>query len=102
MVHELLKRRPRSGCLHGPPWSVARAGSMAYPGASAFIALLTIAGLRRSLAVEASKSLMRERMASPMKRDRRHGTRVAVAVMLGFCDWMAVMVGKSPQTDLTK
>ena len=48
------------------------AGTLAYPGAWAFIALITIAGLATILWLSKhSPSLLRERMASPLQRDQK-------------------------------
>jgi hypothetical protein len=53
------------------------AGTLAYPGAWAFIALLTIGGLAMILWLSKhSPSLLRERMASPLQRDQKPWDRV--------------------------
>ena len=69
------------------------AGTLAYPGAWAFIALFTIGGLAMILWLSKhSPSLLSERMASPLQRDQKPWDRVWLSLFMpGFFAWMAFM-----------
>jgi len=79
------------------------AGTLAYPGAWAFIALLTIGGVAMIVWLSKhSPSLLRERMASPLQRDQKPWDRVWLSLfMLGFCTWMAFMGWDAARTGFT-
>ncbi len=69
------------------------AGTLAYPGAWAFIALFALGGLGTTLWLSRySPNLLRERMASPVQRAQKPWDRVfLVLLMLGFYGWTAFM-----------
>jgi protein-S-isoprenylcysteine O-methyltransferase Ste14 len=69
------------------------AGTLAYPGAWAFIALFTAGGTAMILWLSKySPSLLRERMASPVQRGQKPWDRAFLIVfMLGFLGWIAFM-----------
>ena len=69
------------------------AGTLAYPGGWALIALFAIGGLAMVLWLgRHSPSLLRERMASPLQRAQKPWDRVWLGLfVLGFCAWMAFM-----------
>src|SRR5258707_9927685 len=69
------------------------AGTLAYPGAWAWIGLFTVGSLAMMLWMSKhSPSLLRERMASPVQRDQEPWDRVwLVLFILGYCAWMAFM-----------
>ena len=79
------------------------AGTLAYPGAWAFIGLFALGGLVMILWLSKhSPSLLRERMASPMQRDQKPWDRIWLALfVLGFCGWMAFMGWDAARTGLT-
>ena len=67
------------------------AGTLAYPGAWAFIAFLAIGGVAMILWLSKhSPSLLRERMAPPLQRDQKPWDRVWLSLFVpGFCAWVA-------------
>lgn len=69
------------------------AGTLAYPGGWAFIALFTAGGLAMILWLASySPRLLRERMSAPLQRDQKPWDRVWLMLfMVGFCAWMAFM-----------
>src|SRR5215470_16879369 len=69
------------------------AGTLAYPGAWAFIALFAAGGAAMILWLsKRSPSLLRERMASPLQRAQKPWDRVFLMLfLLGFLGWMALM-----------
>ena len=69
------------------------AGTLAYPGAWAYMALFTIGGVAMVLWLSKhSPSLLRERMASPFQRAQKPWDRVfLVLFILAFLGWMAFM-----------
>jgi protein-S-isoprenylcysteine O-methyltransferase Ste14 len=69
------------------------AGTLAFPGAWAFIGLLGASGTAMILWLSKhSPSLLRERMASPVQRTQKPWDRVFLMLfMLGFLGWMAFM-----------
>ena len=69
------------------------AGTLAYPGAWAFIGLFALGGSVMILWLSKhSPSLLRERMASPMQRDQKPWDRIWLALfVLGFCGWTGFM-----------
>lgn len=79
------------------------AGTLAYPGAWAFIGLFAGGGLAMILWLsKRSPSLLRERMASPLQRAQKPWDRVfLVLFMLGFFGWMALMGWDAARTGFT-
>jgi protein-S-isoprenylcysteine O-methyltransferase Ste14 len=69
------------------------AGTLAYPGAWAFLALFALGGAAMTLWLSRhSPSLLRERMALPVQRDQKAWDRVfMVLFILGFAAWLIVM-----------
>jgi protein-S-isoprenylcysteine O-methyltransferase Ste14 len=69
------------------------AGTLAYPGAWVFIALLAASGAAMILWLSKhSPSLLRERMASPVQRAQKPWDRIFLMLfMLSFLGWMAAM-----------
>jgi protein-S-isoprenylcysteine O-methyltransferase Ste14 len=69
------------------------AGTLAYPGAWAFILLFASSGAAMILWLSKhSPSLLRERMASPVQRAQKPWDRVFLALFaFGFFGWLAVM-----------
>jgi hypothetical protein len=69
------------------------AGTLAYPAAWAFIGLLTIVSLAMiQWLSKHNRSLLRERMASPLQRAQKPWDRVWLSLfVLGFCAWMGFM-----------
>jgi protein-S-isoprenylcysteine O-methyltransferase Ste14 len=69
------------------------AGTLAYPGAWAFIVLLAAGGAAMILWLSKySPSLLRERMTSPLQRAQKPWDRVfLILFMLAFLCWMAFM-----------
>jgi protein-S-isoprenylcysteine O-methyltransferase Ste14 len=86
--------------LHIIAWTVVMAvvllwpaGTLAYPGGWAFIALFAVAGFAISFWLyRHNPRLLRERMASPIQREQKPWDRVFLsAFILGFFGWMAFM-----------
>jgi len=79
------------------------AGTLAYPGAWAFIGLFTIGGLAMILWLSKhSPSLLRERMASPVQRAQEPWDRIWLSLfVLLFCGWMAFMGWDAARTGFT-
>ena len=77
------------------------AGTLAYPGAWAFIALFALGGFATTFWLSRhSPSLLRERMASPVQRDQKPWDRVFLALfILGFCSSLAFMGWDAARTD---
>jgi protein-S-isoprenylcysteine O-methyltransferase Ste14 len=71
-------------------WS---AGTLAYPGAWAFIALFGIGGFAITLwLAKHSPGLLRERMSTPLQRDQKPWDRVFLSLfILGFALWLPLM-----------
>jgi protein-S-isoprenylcysteine O-methyltransferase Ste14 len=69
------------------------AGTLAYPGAWAFIALFGLGGGAITFwLARYSPRLLRERLASPIQRDQKPWDRVFLLLLiLGFLSWMALM-----------
>jgi protein-S-isoprenylcysteine O-methyltransferase Ste14 len=69
------------------------AGTLAYPGAWAFIALFAVGSLAITFWLfKYSPSLLRERMRSPIQRDQKPWDRVFLMfILVGFCGWIAFM-----------
>jgi protein-S-isoprenylcysteine O-methyltransferase Ste14 len=69
------------------------AGTLAYPGGWALLALFASGGVAMVLWLsQHSPSLLRERMASPLQREQKPWDRIwLMAFMLGFFAWMAFM-----------
>ncbi|HKD28613.1 MAG TPA: isoprenylcysteine carboxylmethyltransferase family protein [Xanthobacteraceae bacterium] len=79
------------------------AGTLAYPGAWAWIGLFTVGGLAAILWMSKhSPSLLRERMAAPLQRDQKPWDRIWLSLFtLGFCAWMAFMGWDAARTGFT-
>ena len=79
------------------------AGTPAYPGAWAFIALFALGGLAITFWLSKhSPNLLRERMASPVQRDQKPWDRVfLVLFILAFCGWIAFMGWDAARTGFT-
>lgn len=77
------------------------AGTLAYPGAWAFIALFAVGGVAMTFWLSKhSPSLLRERMASPVQRDQKRWDRAfMVLFILGFFGWVAFMGWDAARTD---
>jgi protein-S-isoprenylcysteine O-methyltransferase Ste14 len=71
-------------------WS---AGTFAYPGAWAFVALFGVGGFAITLwLARHSPGLLRERMSAPLQRDQKPWDRVFLALfILGFGLWLPLM-----------
>lgn len=69
------------------------AGTFAYPGGLALIALFALGGVAMVLwLARHSPSLLRERMASPLQRAQKPWDRVWLSLfVLGFCGWTIFM-----------
>src|SRR5215475_5615348 len=69
------------------------AGTLAFPGAWAFIGLFAASGAMMILWLSKySPSLLRERMASPLQRGQKLWDRMFLTLfMLGFFGWLAIM-----------
>jgi protein-S-isoprenylcysteine O-methyltransferase Ste14 len=69
------------------------AGTLAFPGAWVFIALIALGSLAMILWLSKhSPSLLRERMGSPLQRGQKPWDRVWLTLfILAFCGWMAFM-----------
>jgi protein-S-isoprenylcysteine O-methyltransferase Ste14 len=69
------------------------AGTLAYPGALAFIAMFAVGGLVIVIwLAKYSPSLLRERLSSPIQRDQKPWDRVWLSFfVLAFCAWLAFM-----------
>jgi protein-S-isoprenylcysteine O-methyltransferase Ste14 len=69
------------------------AGTLAYPGAWAFVVLFAVAGYAiTSWLYRHNPRLLRERMASPIQREQKPWDRAFLSVfILGFFGWMVFM-----------
>jgi protein-S-isoprenylcysteine O-methyltransferase Ste14 len=79
------------------------AGTLAYPGAWAFIALFAVGSLAITFWLfKYSPSLLRERMRSPIQRDQKPWDRVFLMfILVGFCGWIAFMGWDAARTGFT-
>jgi protein-S-isoprenylcysteine O-methyltransferase Ste14 len=79
------------------------AGTLAYPGAWAFIALFAVGSLAITFWLfKYSPSLLRERMRSPIQRDQKRWDRVFLMfILVGFCGWIAFMGWDAARTGFT-
>lgn len=79
------------------------AGTLAYPGAWALLALFTVGGVAMVLWLsKRSPSLLRERMASPLQREQKPWDRIWLMLfMVGYCAWMAFMSWDAARTGFT-
>src|SRR5262245_64877087 len=70
------------------------AGTLAYPGAWAFIGLFALGGLVMILWLSKhSPSLLRERMASPVRRDQKPWERSGLRLFVfDFLCWIVVVL----------
>lgn len=69
------------------------AGTVAYPGAWVFIAMMALGGLAMTLWLSRySPSLLRERMSSPVQREQKPWDRVFLILFFpGFLAWLPLM-----------
>lgn len=76
------------------------AGTLAYPGGWAFIALFALGGLAMvGWLAKYSPSLLRERMASPLQRAQKPWDRVFLSLfILTFIGWMMFMARDAART----
>jgi protein-S-isoprenylcysteine O-methyltransferase Ste14 len=79
------------------------AGTLAYPGAWAFIGLFGLGGLATILWLSKhSPSLLRKRMASPVQRAQKPWDRVFLLFFIfGFFGWMAFLGWDAARTGFT-
>ena len=79
------------------------AGTLAYPGAWAFIGSMAIGGLAMILWLSKhSPGLLRERMSPPLQRAQEPWDRIWLSLfVLGFCAWMAFMGWDAARTSFT-
>lgn len=79
------------------------AGTLAYPGAWAFLALFTLGGCGTILwLAKHSPSLLRERMSSPVQRSQKPWDRVFLSLFIvGFFGWMGFMGWDAARTGFT-
>jgi protein-S-isoprenylcysteine O-methyltransferase Ste14 len=77
------------------------AGTVAYPGAWAFVLLFAVAAFAISFWLyRHNPRLLRERMASPIQRDQKSWDRVFLsAFILGYFSWMAFMARDASRTN---
>jgi protein-S-isoprenylcysteine O-methyltransferase Ste14 len=79
------------------------AGTLAYPGGWAFIALFTVGSVATGAwLMKHSPSLLRERMASPLQHQQKPWDRIWLSLfMLGFCAWVIFMAWDAARTGFT-
>ncbi|HWK68814.1 MAG TPA: isoprenylcysteine carboxylmethyltransferase family protein [Rhizobiaceae bacterium] len=79
------------------------AGTLAYPGAWAFIALFGVGGLAMILWLgKYSPSLLRERMSPPLQRDQEPWDRIWLALFaVGFFAWLVFTSWDAARTGFT-
>src|SRR5262245_30502263 len=79
------------------------AGTIAYPGGWAFIALFFVGGGAMMFWLwRYSPSLLRERMSSPIQRSQKPWDRVWISIfVLGFFAWMAFMGWDAARSNFT-
>jgi protein-S-isoprenylcysteine O-methyltransferase Ste14 len=79
------------------------AGTLAYPGGWAFIALFTVGSVATvAWLSKHSPSLLRERMSLPVQRQQKPWDRIWLSLfMLGFCAWVIFMAWDAARTGFT-
>jgi protein-S-isoprenylcysteine O-methyltransferase Ste14 len=79
------------------------AGTLAYPGGWAFIALFTVGSIATvAWLSKHSPSLLRERMSLPVQRQQKPWDRIWLSLfMLGFCAWVIFMAWDAARTGFT-
>ncbi|MFH0301058.1 isoprenylcysteine carboxylmethyltransferase family protein [Bradyrhizobium sp. 31Argb] len=79
------------------------AGTLAYPGGWAFLAVFAIGGLAITLwLAKRNPRLLRERMSSPVQRDQKPWDRIWLTLFIVlFCAWMMFMSWDAARTGFT-